>query len=270
MYYTLTSFCGVTLPAWSGKYEGGAGPSHSLMTEAISGTYHDGYGTARAPVKYPYTLPYSAVILGQARPNDTPATTDLQQLQIDVRAIQGLRGQRGYLLRTDEGGLIQWCTARATRVNVPQDRQQETMIWQPIGIEFQILTPWFYIPNNGTPSVPALITVTGSGTQYLVNAGTATVTNAIITFASGSNPGIAVTYADGTASSWTFTGTASTLVINCGAWSVINGGVDAYISLTLGPAHMTRTWLPIPPNLGTALPFTITGTAAIQYAYGYE
>jgi len=59
------------------------------------------------------------------------------------------------------------------------------------------------------------------------------------------------------------------LVIDCGARTVTNNGVEAYDELTLGAGHVVAEWLRLPPG-NTTVAVTRTGgdnTSAIEIAF---
>ncbi len=94
------------------------------------------------------------------------------------------------------------------------------------------------------------------------NAGNRAVDNAIITLTAGANNITAVTFIVAGVSSITWTGTlvaTTALVIDCGARTVLNNGVDARSGLTRNVAHTINPWLRLAASASTTVSVGFTG-----------
>lgn len=262
----LTTFGDVDLPEYNPRLGGGSAPTREATITLADGTIYDGIGASQAEAVLPYSLTYDCVAM-----EDDDAT-----LQTTLAALFALRGQRLKLYRrllSDED-VITWAWARLMRLSMPSGPiGQTTHI--PLSFQFEILsawhghyhTTWFfddgYYFDDGLyfddgefvetmASSPHVITVT--------NGGNATCRDGVISITAGTANISSLTIASGgTDIDWTGTITAgNTLVIDCGAKSVKNNGVNAYSGFAYGGSHTLNGWLELPAG-DTNITITFAG-----------
>lgn len=262
----LERFSTVELPLYNPRLQGGSAPSRSATITLADGRTWDAIGAERAAAALPYTLNYECVAL-----EDDAAT-----LQTTLAALFGLRGKRAKLYRTllDDDS-IQWAWARLTRVPMPSGPSGQTT-HIPLSFQFDVLSSWrghyhtVWTLNNGyflndglylndgefvetmSGASPYVITVTNSGNGICYDP--------VITITAGGANITALTIATSTTDiDWTGTLTAgNSLVIECGAKSIKNNGVNAYSGFAYGGSHTANGWLELPPG-DTAITISRTG-----------
>lgn len=258
---------GVTLPIGNPNTDISPVPGRSAIVQTLSGAFDSDLGTEAAP-DFPHSINYTAVAI-----DDTVA-----QWRTTEDALRALTGQRGWLYRrAEDNDEIQRAVCRLLAVTGPRavvDRiwKNDTFEWLQLGYwrghdhrtwrldDGHVLDEGLYLDDGDTTYTyttgPLLITAS--------NGGNARVTDAIITITAGA---VAITntrilksgetnlnYA-GTIAPWT------SLVIDCGAFSVLNNGVNDYANFTLpliAPPHTINEWLRLTPGDNT-LSFTLSG-----------
>jgi len=169
----------------------------------------------------------------------------------------GKLGVTGRLTVGDPDDTIErWCDATLSKLPFNQSAM-DYRLWRST-MEFVQQSPTW----NGTQQIKPFTLASGTlNNRNLPNDGNVTVENAVITVTAGTNnlvffqitgDGIDIQY-DGTVSA------GNDLVIDCGAWSVTNDGVNDYKNFSLGSGHTHDQWLPILPDGGITVNFTRNG-----------
>jgi len=261
----LVSFDDVALPIYNPRLAGGTAPSREATITLADGTVYDAIGADWAEIALPYTLTYECMALED----------DASTLQTTLVSLMGKRGQRGKLYRRVlNDDTIHWAWARP--LQIPSATGMGGLITHtPLTFQFQILSAWrgyyridwllddsyylddglFLNDNSYTETMassPHIITVT--------NGGNGVCRDAIITITAGAANITALTIATGyTDIDWTGTLVAgNALVLDCGAKSILNNGVNAYSGFSYGAVHTLSGWLELPPG-DTAITITFTG-----------
>lgn len=284
MPYSIERFGTVILPTLSTLADIGTGPSRAILIELPSGGWFDGYGDQQAP-RGNHRISKRGEILD----------TDAEALLDAYNALMALRGKRAKLYRralaTDE---VHWTYARFDETSATMRPGEVTH--RPVNLQFTRISPIWYGQRYGSWTFDSGVdfddgyffdeasnTVTLNTSPKTVptpNAGNAVVTNAIITIVAGSSALTSLTInlvnALGTMA-LVFNGTVTSgqsLVIDCGAKSVLNNGSNAYNNLTLGGAHNIGPWLALYPGANDISVVKTGGstnsTITISYSDGWE
>lgn len=230
--------------------------------------------------------------------------TSPADLQTKLDAARGLRGKRAKLYARTYNDEVRWAWARCIRT--PYTRNRRNYYYQEMEFHFQLegkpwnghrREPWtldddelldeaLYLDE----SVPVLVLEDASwGIYYAENEGNARVKTPIITFGAGTED---ITYArvlknhdaDGVIYDFEFIGTVAAnndLVIDVGAASVLNDGVDAYNNFFLitdqedTVNHNADEWLEIREESTNRFEVYIDGGGIgaifkIEYADGWK
>lgn len=214
--------------------------------------------------------------------------------------IKRKRGELGKLYRrTKATEQAQWCWAELTRVST--ENNVNTIFEQPAGLDFTMISPcWNGTHHSGagweldsgvhldtgraldegeTYILPAGTLATGE--VDAVNAGNFHVDNAILTITAGTEDVTSLVfgteYPEGrTDADLSFVATipaGQSLVIDCGARSVLLNGVDAYDDLVIGEDHKLVGLLRLYPGT-TTIGFLTTSdddiTVTLDYSDGHE
>lgn len=208
--------------------------------------------------------------------------------QSEYQVLRGLVGRKKRLFRQWQDGTIEWATARLKGI----DSERAPKHYQHIEItmHFEVYSAYWHgsfigawFLDNGRylddglyyDSNDATYTLNTSPKTVTINqAGNAIVKDAVINITAGSSPITALTIQSAEAH-LVFSGTIAageTLVIDCGAYTVENDGVDAISGFSLGGSHAINEWLRLNPG-NNAITITITGgsvdsVAAFNYWIG--
>ena len=224
---------------------GGDVPSDLIVT---AGTPHFAYGGG--------TVPLGAHRIGHRGIYSA-------SVESNINAYLALVGQRASLWRYEESsGDIQWKTARL--LSARWDRDVEQSAHAEIVSEFGAVGYW-KAENQSTTSRASTGSLTPTGS------GKASVCDAVITFTSASTATQTIRFQDSAAGiDWQWSGSMNNtevLTIDCGAFSVLNNGANAYGGLTLNGAHASDYWCVIAPGSNT-FTFTLTaGSGTFQIAW---
>jgi hypothetical protein len=286
--YKLEKFGTVMLPQIEAVSDIGSVARLSLL-ELAGGGYYDQNGTQQ-------TEQEQTTITHQARLVGTTET----DLYTQFRALQALRGVSDKLYRYFPDGSREWCQARMLGVKGQTDPRRRYNL--QIEISFAMISriwngsqrgPDWQFDNmlSGGPECyfdTTLMFDASTGVTfaldanliqpYVTNGGNAAVTNPIIRVTAGS---VDITYwsfeltlDDGTYMELDYSGTIAsgkTLVIDCGAMSVVNDGVDDYSHLTLGsgPPHSYDGWLKLQAGVNMFNIYTTghSATASITFEF---
>ena len=224
------------------------------LFQALGGVLVDGYGTGRTPSNPP-EVSRKGVLVAPTR----------DALHAAYYPIRTLVRQRSRLWRRRDSevyslGGEQWALARCISVSDGTVRRAGNAYHLPVSVKFQLLSPsWYSMVLHGvevnewidTPTEFDEFTldsgqVEGAGQSIVVtNGGSIPCTDAIISITAAGDVVTAVTLsANSCELTWTGTlGAYKTLIINCGAKSVLNNYAPAYSGLSFGQGHKTHEWL---------------------------
>lgn len=262
--YTLTEFDGLALPLGTPRYTAGTAGTQERTVRTVGGGLFDGWGAAQARMELPYRLAYDC----RAYASTAAA------LRATLDALRAKRGVRGRLVRqgdNDDGE--QWATARLMEVEYQADVMNLQLI-QPLRMAWSVQSPW-YGGSHGTGWTLAsglyldaglyldmasrhVLTAT-SNVVTVTNYGNAAVENAVLSVTAGMYNLTALTIRCGSCE-LVYSGTVvarKTLVIDCGAKTVVNDGTADYARLTLGANHASAAWMRLAPGANSV---TVTRT----------
>lgn len=264
MPYRLTQFGSADLPTWEPEHGLGAA-SNVLVMPLPGGGVFDVAGAEIAP-SAPRLITCRGVYV------DT-------EVDAAYTAIMRQLGRRDQLKRKrDNDSSEEWCYARLQEVRA--DRTAEFPTTLPVELDFAMISPcWYGIDKSADytlDAVPKIVTLT--------NGGNARVANAVVTVTAH---GSAITQVKVTAlklqdlqwitlSEFQWDGTlaaGNSLIIDCGALTVTNNGLNAYKGFRLTANHKQDDWLRIEPGENTVRISRTGGdnqsTAHIAYCEGW-
>jgi hypothetical protein len=240
--FQLYMFGSTLLPTAAAEF-GDDATATSGAVSTIGGGAYNAYGAETVQPSLPFTLTYTGLISGAS----------LDAVRTESDALRGLVGTKATLYKRAVAGdynLIQ-CQARAVAFK-PLQPGQPIGNHQRIEIQFACLTRWESSPLTGsTVSLP----VGGLTTTIMLDhsGGTREQPDVLMTLTAGS---AAITMfgidLPATHCSWRWTGTLAagkSLVIDCGAMSILNDGVGSWAGMTMTGNHATAYWLVVPPNV---------------------
>lgn len=268
--HILERFGTTSLPSNLPRLPVGTAMTRDTLLALPGGHWFDSQGTEQAPRD-------NRMIDYECRFYDTSATA----VETTFNALKALRGTRDRLYRRLSDDSIQWAHVRLMQVS--SMRESENQLWLEITLSFLILSRtwngqhhgdgWDF--DDGEYFDTGLDLDEDTGDTFVLNsspkkctinnAGNASLRNLIITLTAGSTDITALTVqrllAAVVVEGLGFSGTivaGTSLVIDCGARSVVNDGVDAYDDFNLGGSHTTEEWITVPPG-DVGIRFTRTG-----------
>lgn len=258
MSYRYTTFAGYALPAQEPSHELGPGEHASPLISLPGGGIYDPWGSER-------------VRPGARRLRVEGILTAATQAALlaayaDLRALVGTRNT---LTRVSDDGL-QTHTVTARLQTMETGRTAEWELQVPIRMDFALLAPVW----SGTARS---VTVSSGSTPValtLPNAGNAPITDVAWTITAVA-PGSIISMSLQKSGVWYWTFSAeiaagTSLVVDCGARSVTNDGVDAYASFALSASnHKIADWCRLDSGNNTVTFgfLSIAGSATINAAY---
>ena len=204
--------------------------------------------------------------------------SDTDTMKTYVNSLRALAGQKAQLFRQWDNDTVEWVMARLLRIT--SDRELESTRHIEVNLEFDVYShywhgsyigPWYlddghylnaglYLDSGGDNVVlntsPKSFTITLDGNVVMndptitVTAGSASITALEIKNTTASN-----------LSELDYAGTIAageSLVIDCGAYTVENDGVDDEANFSLGATHGIEEWFRLIPG-GNTITVTITG-----------
>lgn len=285
MPYRLTRFGLVDLSQAAGRSDVGPAPAFEATVPLVDGGAFDPFGTETAPQALPYVLSYQAEFV----------ETTVTALWTAFAALAALTRKRNRLWRTRSAdGAQHWCWARL--LSMPAQRTWRNLYWQDFALEFQVWSRWhgtahggawnldagylfdsgLYLDDSGATVLdgasPEVLTVNNGGDLAVDDSGiTVTATSSAITYLKitgydQETPAVIQT-------EWEFTGTiaaGTSLVVDCGDWTVLNDGVDAYGNFALTANHVIAPWLRLHPGNNTINVYFTCGDAASTITLTYS
>lgn len=278
MSYKLERFGATLLPFVNPTPDVGTGPSRENVLELPDGSLYNMAGARAARAKT--VIPLQATLLG------TKAALD--SAYDDLRA---LRGTQAKLWRRRADNSLQWCLAVMMSIQARPDYRIPHKL--DIDISFLMLSPhWYGLRHDGgwylddgeyfddglaLDSTETTTLDSSPKTITLPNDGNRELTNVLATITAGSAAITALTIEISGLVDLEYSNTVAagqSLVIDAGARSVLNNGVDAYADLALGSGHATGKWLELEPG-DNDLVVTLTGgstdsTITFEYYDAWE
>jgi hypothetical protein len=251
--YRLIEFGSTALPGYDYEWTAGTPETVAALVRTVGGPAFDAYGASDAPASMPYTLRYQGVAYG--------ATMTALRTQLD--GWRALRGKRLQLYRqAEDDDSEQWAWARLMQVQADNTVSNQAMVIQPVTLVFQVSSGW----NGAAHSEDFALTADDTTACAMDNDGNVAVVDCILTVTAGDAAITALTVTIGTLCSFTYDGTIAigeSLVVDSGAFSVLNDGDDAYADFELGAGHSVLEWLQLEPGETTvAVAITGGGTGA--------
>lgn len=284
MSYKLDRFGTFDINLYDSTDATGTADSNAGLYQLAGGSLFDPLGSTRAPA-IPTTITKSGEIIGSTR----------DEVYAAFAVLRSLRGKRRRLERVQftgddgEDRAREWTWARCMSVNRGVGRTYAMQFYLPVTLEFQQLSPaWYgryrsasgwvlddgyYLDDGYMLDDPGNSFAVTAGTPLeveLTNGGNENVNDAIITLIAGD---IALTGVRiiGTNTNIYYGGTVqpnTSLVIDCGAFSVKNDGAADYDNFTLDPSHRSRYWLYLEPGTNDVTVQTTTVGEAAESVEG--
>lgn len=253
--YTLKTFGTTTLPTADAEFTEGFVVPSGAMAVAGGGVYN-GYGSENIQPTLPFTIRFRGLIYGAS----------LTAVRTESDALRSLVGATAFLFRKArnnsdqhqvEARLISFSPVIKPPISLGNHEEVE--------LQFLAFTRW----ESTTLSSPSVALAVGGGTTTIDLDNTDAnrdQDDVILTLTAGS-AAIATFRLDLGASScsWIWTGTLAagdSLVIDCGAMSVTNAGVDDYDALHLTANHKNAAWLELPKAVVSTATITWTDDSA--------
>lgn len=265
MGYSFERFGAITLPTYNREIAMAPVSAVQRIVATAAGAF-DADGSGRAAQAFPHPLTIEAIVFEEASAD----------LRAALDALRAAVGTRAWLLRrADDDGTIHRALCRLTSMDVQRSYEQRRA-YQPVTLQFLQMSAWqgaggeawaldsgeFFDDALWFDAAQYTWSIGGSPTfRTVANGGNLPVTDAIFTIKAGAtgltNP---ILTGGGMDLRWTGTIAATkSLVIDCGALSVLNDGANAYSGLTLGSNHTIEAWCSLPPG-ETTIELAITGT----------
>ena len=289
MFY-LDQFAGVALPLIEARQDVSSGTSLSAFRQMQSGGAYRVLGSERA-MRQMQTITATGDWY-------VDAAVDMTTL---ARALYAERGKLAKLYRRAYGTADrQWCWAELVRVGgeiSPPTARPGQMV-QPVTPEFQMVSPSWYGTKHGPAWLWAdgqtwgsvawnqaagdtfTLPISPGPTHAVVNGGNTVVDNAIVRITAGAaalNTLSITSYENGQVRAHLLfdapVPAGATLVIDCGARSVILGGISRYADFRVADDHKLAGWLRLYPGTTTlAVSYTTTtaGQMMLEYNDGFE
>ena len=251
MTYTLYSFGTALLPQAQGQYDIGTGEAMGALTPLAGGGAWDNFGTGRAPGK-------QVAVMHRALLNGT-------NVQDQLDTLKGYEGQYGTLIRSMDDASQQFVMARLVSVRGqvnPGDlnKLRVEMNFQSAADHWGA-TALSQAGNNFSSGTIVGINVT--------NAGNYPVKNSILYVcpSGGTLTQFTIDKSGETSLKWTGILLPSTyLVIDCGAFTVQNNGVDAFSGLSRQSGQALSEWIKLSPGVNSYQISKVgAGTATIAF-----
>lgn len=255
--YKLTSFDQLTLPQYNRESGIDTGPGQPGYIPTVNGGF-DVYGSDVAPVNTPFTATLRCIV--------SEETDAGQRAAID--ALRAKARVRGRLVRQSDDAATHFAWARLNQVQYR--RAYGNRGYQILDFTWSLESEWYAERSD------QIETLNGSPfTLSVENEGNRPVANAIITISAddANLTAVTLTTTNGTHLVWTGTVTSGNdLVIDCGAKSITNNGVNAYSGLSYGGNHSIDDWLRIVGAMDITITYTGGGSAptvTIAFDHGW-
>lgn len=236
--------------------------SRALKT---AGGAYDAWRSDSAEREYPWTFPYSCIVVGANR----------AALQTTVEALEGLGGDLLRLWGTAEDGTLRWAWARLMSVSYDYNPKNVRHLSLDMSFEMWTRGGWHGAGHGGAWNLDAgymldsglyldqsaaVALADGVNTITLLNAGNRDVVDVDLTITAGDTTAFSTVTVATALSEFTWSGTMDTLkslVLHCQSRSVYNDGAEAYSGFQIGANHYSNYWLPLPKGVSTPVTVTI-------------
>lgn len=243
MGYWITRFGSTDLSQIALRQQDALGAALGLVN-LPGGGVHDSLGGAQAPVKLP----------GRISLNSELVEADAASFRASAYALKALIGTRALLYRSPDGGTANSESMPARLENVSMDRSSDNVLVLGTALTFEALAPvWDGAAHTETITLDASLK-----TAEISNGGNGIVRKVTVTVTASGAPITAITIENletGHVSRVKYAGTIAvgqSLVIDCGAMTIRNNGVNAYTTaFTLESGHSLREWLRLAPGANT-------------------
>ena len=209
------------------------------------GGVHDSWGSAQAPAKLPSRITCDSEYV--------EATSGA--FRTALYAVRALIGTRAILYRSPDGEAANSESVLARLESVRMGRNADNILVMGVGLTFEALAAvWDGAAHTETITLDA-----SPKSQDCDNGGNGIVRAVTITVTASGSPITAVTIENletGHITKIKYAGSIAvgqSLVIDCGAMTIRNNGVNAYTStaFTLEAGHSLREWLRLMPGANT-------------------
>jgi hypothetical protein len=253
MSYYITAFDGLTLPTAKPLHDISSDESMDMGIQVAGGGYYDANGTDRANAKL-HPIRVKALL--------TAATAGALSTAYD--AIKAKRGKYGTITMTPGGGTVTR-TRMGRMLDVNADNEPGQITYTPIDITFMPTKRGW----DGTFHNDSFNLTTSPGTVTFANNGNRRTTDAVITIYAGANITSAIFSLSNNPYSCVFqwsggtVATGQSLVIDCGALTALNNGVDAWSQLSRLAQHQVDELLRLEPG-NNSIVVTLTGGGTVS------
>jgi hypothetical protein len=264
MGFWITKFDTTVLSTKAPMQEIGLGAAALGLQSLPGGGVHDPWGADTAPVQLPYTLACSHII----------TAASAAAMATAYYAIRALHGKRAWLYRTPDGGTAYRDRVLARLESIGVSREVQNGLNLPVELVFSIEgSPW-----QGADGTVTTVLDGGAGHTHILcaNDGNARVTAVVITITALVAPITSLTITVGAITSIKWADSLAigeSLVIDCGAKTIRNDGVDAYEHFTLEAGQTVDDWIRLEAGNNTVEITMVGGDATspvvIAYRDGY-
>jgi len=241
------------------------------LFQAIGGNVVDGWGSGRTPGNPP-EVTRKGVLVADTRDGLHAVYYPLRTLVRQRSRLWRRRDSEVYSM-----GLDHWAIARCVSVSEGTVRRAGNAYHLPVSVKFQLISPCWYstvlhgVEANKWADAPTEFDeftldggeLEGAGDSVVVtNGGSIPCTDAIISVTAAAGSPVTAITLSANVCQITWTGTLSenkTLIINCGAKSVLNNYNPAYSGLSFGVQHHTHEWFILEPGVNTITATATTG-----------
>ncbi len=275
--YTLEKFGSLTLPTARPATTIGAPPVQSAITAVAAGGGYDGLGSAQSRAK-PFTVTHNCALY---------SASSQTAIQTQLDALKALVGTRGRLYRRLPSGTLQWITARL--VSLDATRTIDNDHYLDISLTFQAAEyPWrgnhhgdgwvldageYFDTGLVFDETGLTVPMPASGSVPVTNGGNATVRNAVITITAAGSSITQLTLTKSGETDLKYVGTIAagqSLVIDCGAYTVKNNGVDDYANFSRETNHVIAEWLALSAGANTIGTTRTGGNASSSITFTFD
>lgn len=252
--YKMVSFGGVTLPTRMTTDDLSTGSADNSLQRTVGGVFDLAQGERRLPLVR--TVTHEGMY----------AASSAASLYTQVQALRNMLGTKAHLVRRRYDGAEQWTEARLQSIEQPITVEEHFAFAANIRAVFAVAgAAW----RASTTTARTVAIGQGLTLATVNNSGTEPVSDAILTItATTSITSLSIELGNAHLSYTATIQAGDTLVIDCGALTVVNDGVGDYDHLVLSSNHALAGWLELAPG-NNDIQITATGTGSLQIAF-YE
>lgn len=192
--------------------------------------------------------------------------SDAEDLKSQYDALCACLGRREKLWRADDAGVMSWVWARLQQVDTTRDPNNTT--WLDLSLRFYVYSPLWHGDHYGTwrfddgyafddvdmffdTGLYHALTNPAGTTINLPNAGTGIIRDFVMHFTPAESPITGLTIIKDRETFITWAGSVAvgaSLIVNFGAMSIQNNGVDAYNGFAITTDHKIDDWARLNPG----------------------